>query len=85
MVLWFAIPKSPINNNPALYQIMARCWRGDKPVIWTNDGQVYWYMYASLNLSKLTQWESNKISAILLDNIFKCIFVNENIFVLTQI
>ena len=45
------VPKGPINNIPALVQIMA--WRrsGDKPFIWTNDGLVY---YVSLGLNELT-------------------------------
>ena len=41
------VPKSPINNIPALVQIMA--WRrpGDKPLL------DYWRKYASLGLNEL--------------------------------
>ena len=42
------VPKSPINNIPALVQIMAWCRQGDKAIIWTNDGLHYWRIYASL-------------------------------------
>ena len=48
------VPKRPINNNPALVQIMA--WRrsGDKPLSeqWWS---VYWRIYASLGLDELTK------------------------------
>ena len=27
-----------------------------RPIIWTNGGLVYWRMYASLNLSELTEF-----------------------------
>ena len=33
------VSKGPINNIPALGQIMAWRRRGDKPIIWTNGGQ----------------------------------------------
>ena len=33
------VPKGWINNIPALVQIMAWRWLGDKPIIWTNDGK----------------------------------------------
>ena len=26
------VPKGPVNNIPALMQILARCWPGDKPL-----------------------------------------------------
>ena len=45
------VPKGPIDNKPALVQIMA--WR--QAIIWTNDGLVYWCIYASLGLNELTQ------------------------------
>ena len=32
------VPKGPINNNPALVQIMAWLRSGDKAIIWTNYG-----------------------------------------------
>ena len=48
------VPKSPINNIPALVQIMA--WRrsGDKPSHYPNQWWlVYWRIYASLGLNEL--------------------------------
>ena len=48
------VPKGPINNIPALVQIMAR--RRPGAIIWTNDGMVYWRIYASLGLNELT-WD----------------------------
>ena len=46
------VPKGPINNNPALVQIMA--WRrsGDKPL--SEAMIVYWRIYASLDLNELS-------------------------------
>ena len=37
------------NNFPALVEIMGR-----QAIIWTNDGQVYWCIYASFRFSELT-------------------------------
>ena len=42
------VPKGPINNNPALVQIMA--WR--RFTMWTKK-LVYWRIYASLRLNEL--------------------------------
>ena len=43
--------KSPINNKPALSQMMARCRTGDKSSS-TNDGLLYWRTYVSLCLGE---------------------------------
>ena len=46
------VPKGPINNIPALVQIMARLRPGDKPIIWTNGGQftdTYMHHLASMS------------------------------------
>ena len=45
------VPTGPINNIIALVQNMAWCWQA---IIWTNDGIVYWCIYASLGLNELT-------------------------------
>ena len=50
------VPKGPINNIPALVQIMA--WRrsGDKPLsepMMASPGLIYWHIYASLCLNEL--------------------------------
>ena len=50
------VPKVQIHNIPALVQVMAWCRSGDKP--WTNDGLVYWLIYASLGLNELSKWVS---------------------------
>ena len=42
------VPNDPINNIPALVQMMA--WQ--QAIIWTNDGIVYWHLYASLGLNE---------------------------------
>ena len=51
---WSFFPKGPINNNPALVQIMA--WRrsGDKPL--SEPMMVYWCIYASLGLNELMSY-----------------------------
>ena len=38
-----------VNNIPALVQIMTWCRQG---IIWTNDGLIYWRIYASPNLNE---------------------------------
>ena len=45
------VPWDLMDNNPALVQIMA--WRRKGDIIWTNDGQACWRIYASLGLNKL--------------------------------
>ena len=44
--------KCPVNNNPALVQIMTwpNRWQA---IIWTNDSLVYWWIYSSFGLSEL--------------------------------
>ena len=47
--------RGPIcNDMPALVQIMAWHRTGYKPLFWTNDGLFSWWVYASLNLSELS-------------------------------
>ena len=48
------VPKGPLDNNPALVQIMA--WRrvGDNPLSLTNADPIYWRIYASLGGDELT-------------------------------
>ena len=54
------VPKGPINNIPALIQIMA--WRrpGDKPLF--EPMMIYWHIYESLGLNELKEMVK-KISA----------------------
>ena len=33
-------------------------------IIWTNDGVVYWCLYASVNVNELTHWGRDKMAAI---------------------
>ena len=44
------VPKGPINNISALFQMMA-CRRPG--IIWTNGGLIYWRVYASPGLNEL--------------------------------
>ena len=46
------IPQCPINNEPALVQIMI--WR--QVIIWANKGLAHWRMYALLGLDELTSF-----------------------------
>ena len=39
------IPKCPINNKPALVQIIGLVANRQKAIIWTNNGLVYWCWY----------------------------------------
>ena len=47
------VPRGPIDNKPALIQIVA--WRrpGDKAIIWTNVDPVPWRIYAALGGDEL--------------------------------
>ena len=47
------VPKGPIKNIPALVQIMAWGWPGNKPLS-QQWWQVYWPIYLSLGLNELT-------------------------------
>ena len=48
------VPKVPINNIPALLQIMAWCQPGDKPL--SEPMMVYWCICVPLGLNQLTAW-----------------------------
>ena len=54
------VPKGPINNIPALVQIMA--WRrpGNKPLSEAMMVSLLTYIYASLCLNELTHWDLNE-------------------------
>ena len=45
------VPKGPIDNKPALVQIMA--WHWTQAIIWTNDRLGNWRIYALLGLNEL--------------------------------
>ena len=49
------VPNGPINDIPALVQIMAWLWPGDKPYL-SQCWLVHWRIYASLGLHELTHW-----------------------------
>ena len=57
------VPTCPINNIPALVQIMASVLTRRQAVIWTNDGLGYRRIYVSLDLNELdvqtlvTSWD----------------------------
>ena len=42
------VSKGPIDNIPALVQIMAWCQSGDQATIWTNADPVHWCIYTAL-------------------------------------
>ena len=39
-------------------------WNRQQAIIWTNDGLVCWWIYASLNVNGLTHWGRDKMDAI---------------------
>ena len=50
------VPRSPINNKPALVQVMAWCWIGDKPlpeIMITQFIDAYMRIYAALGGDEL--------------------------------
>ena len=56
-----------------------------KNFIFQNDDQESWQHMVSLNLNQLTCLPLDKMATILADDIFKCIFFNENDWILIQI
>ena len=43
------VPKVPIDNIPALVQIMAWRWAGDRQaILWNNADPIHWRIYAAL-------------------------------------
>ena len=63
------VPNGPINNIPALVQIMAWWWPGDKPL--SERWLVYRHIYASLGLNELTS-SVNSTLAVGLVWIYMC-------------
>ena len=48
------VPDVPIDNKPALVQVMVWCRPGDKTIIWTNFAIVHRRIYASRGIRALT-------------------------------
>ena len=46
-------PRSPIDNKPALVQVMAR----RQTITWTNDDPVQWRIYAAIGEDELTWYK----------------------------
>ena len=59
------VPMGPVNNIPALVQIMAWRQAGDKPLSEPMLFRSLMHIYASLGLNELTQWSLDKNFAIL--------------------
>ena len=76
------VPKYQINNIPSLVQIMG--WRrpGDKPISETMIWLVYWRIYASFGLNELRPRQNGRHFP---GDIFKRIFVHENVKISIQI
>ena len=71
------VPKGPINNTPALVQIMAWCRPGDKPLSEPMMNILLTHICVTrLQWVKSLRPEQN--GHHFADNIFKCIFLNEN-------
>ena len=47
------VPKGPIDNKPALVQVMAWRQTGNKATTWTNADGVHWRIYAALGWDEL--------------------------------
>ena len=50
------VPKGPVSNIPALVQIIAWCWLGDRPLSEPMMVSLMMRVYTSLGLNELTQW-----------------------------
>ena len=50
------VPRIPIDNKPALVQVMAWRRRGDKTITWTNPDPVHWRIYAALGGELNLRW-----------------------------
>ena len=78
------VPKGPINNNPALVQIMAWHQSGDKPLSEPMMVSLLTHICVTwppwVNTQRLTQ-NGHQLAR----HIWKCIFLNENFCILIQI
>ena len=75
------LPKGPTDNKSASVQVVA--FNNTCPaqaITWTNDDPFHWCMYASLNPLRLKQ---NGLHFPY--DIFKCIFLNENVSIAIKI
>ena len=60
------VPRSPIVNKPALVQVMALRWRGEKPL--TEPMLTlfsHWRIYVALGGDELTHWPLGNVAVIL--------------------
>ena len=72
------VPRSPIDNKPALVQAMAWHWKGNKPLPEPmHAGPVPWCIYVAPGQDELTQFPLGQKGHHFADYIFRCIFVNE--------
>ena len=54
------VPDDPINDNPSLFQIMLS---RQQTIVCTNDGPVYWHIYASPSFNELSIFYATALSA----------------------
>ena len=54
-------------------------------IIWAKCGLVYWSIYASLCFNELTHWGRDKMAAFYPDDIFKWVFLNEDVWISIKI
>ena len=69
--------RSPIDNKTALVQVMA--WR--QAIICIKADPVHWQIYTALGGDELTHWGPRQNGRRFTDDIFKCIFLTENVLI----
>ena len=54
-------------------------------IVWINDGPVLWCVYASPSFKGLTHWGRDEIDTVFADDSFKCISLNQNVWISIKI
>ena len=78
--------RSPIDNIPALVQVMASRRTDKQAIIWASGGLVYWGIFVSLGLNAWTHWDrQNNTTFSRGHGKFKCLFFWKQFIFLMQI
>ena len=73
------IPEAPVDNKEALVQLMAWHQTAGKPfIIWTDNDPLHYDITGPQGVNNI---EAETNGRHLADNIFKCIFLNENVWI----
>ena len=78
---WKMFPRFQLTN----IQHYPKAINRGQAIIWTNDGLVHWHIYVLLSLDEFKTLKPRQNGRHFPDNIFQCIFLNENVWILIKI